>query len=175
VRVGQRNGDRPRAWATRGGGLELRIPRLRTGSFVPSFLGPRRRAEQALVAVVQEAAGTGVSTRRVDRLVGRVGLAGMSKDQVSRRCRGLGEQVRVVGERPLEGRSRDRWLDAKVGRVRQPGGVRPKALVVAGGVHQRGRREMVGLDGGAAETEACWGEFLRGLRARGLAGVGRGG
>jgi transposase-like protein len=104
-RVAQRNGYRPRAWDTRVGELELRIPRLRTGSSFPSLLEPRRRAEQALVAVVQEAYVNGVSTRRVDRLVEQLGLAGMSKDQVSRLCRGLDEQVSRLRERPLEGRS----------------------------------------------------------------------
>jgi transposase-like protein len=153
------------------GELELRIPRLRTGSYFPSFLEPRRRAEQALVAVVQEAYVNGISTRRVDRLVEQLGIAGMSKDQVSRLCRGLDEQVRVFCERPLEGRYPYLWLDAKVERVREPGGVRHKALVIAYGVHQSGRREVIGLDVGEAETEAFWREFLRGLRARGLQGV----
>jgi putative transposase len=170
-RQAQRNGYRPRAWDTRVGELELRIPRLRTGSYFPSFLEPRRRAEQALVAVVQEAYVNGVSTRRVDRLVEQLGIAGMSKDQVSRLCRGLDEQVRVFRERPLEGRYPYLWLDAKVERVREPGGVRHKALVIAYAVHQSGRREVIGLDVGAAETEAFWREFLRGLRARGLQGV----
>jgi transposase-like protein len=112
-----------------------------------------------------------VSTRRVDRLVEQLGIAGMSKDQVSRLCRGLDEQVRVFRERPLEGRYPYLWLDAKVERVREPGGVRHKALVIAYGVDQSGRREVIGLDVGAAETEAFWREFLRGLRARGLQGV----
>jgi putative transposase len=170
-RVAQRNGYRARSWDTRVGELELRIPRLRTGSYFPSFLEPRRRAEQALVAVVQEAYVNGVSTRRVDRLVEQLGIAGMSKDQVSRLCRGLDEQVRVFCERPLEGRYPYLWLDAKVERVREPGGVRHKALVIAYGVHQSGRREVIGLDVGEAETEAFWREFLRGLRARGLQGV----
>jgi len=169
-RVAQRNGYRARSWDTRVGELELRIPRLRTGSYFPSFLEPRRRAEQALVAVVQEAYVNGVSTRRVDRLVEQLGIAGMSKDQVSRLCRGLDEQVRVFRERPLEGRYPYLWLDAKVERVREPGGVRHKALVIAYGVHQSGRREVIGLDVGEAETEAFWREFLRGLRARGLTG-----
>src|SRR4029434_1785353 len=87
-RIAQRTGYRPRSWDTRVGELELRIPRLRTGSYFPSFLEPRRRAEQALVAVVQEAYVNGVSTRRVDRLVEQLGIAGMSKDQVSRMWRG---------------------------------------------------------------------------------------
>src|SRR5215208_4524354 len=170
-RVAQRNGYRARAWDTRVGELELRIPRLRTGSYFPSFLEPRRRADQALVALVQEAYGNGVSTRRVDRLVEQLGIAGMSKDQVSRLCRGLDEQVREFRERPLEGRYPYLWLDAKVERVREPGGVRHQALVIAYGVHQTGRREVIGLDVGEAETEAFWREFLRGLRARGLQGV----
>ena len=170
-RLTQRNGYRTRSWDTRVGELELHIPRLRTGSYFPSFLEPRRRAEQALVAVVQEAYVNGVSTRRVDRLVEQLGIGGMSKDQVSRLCRGLDEQVRVFRERPLEGRYPYLWLDAKVERVREPGGVRHKALVIAYGVHHTGRREVIGLDVGEAETEAFWREFLRGLRARGLQGV----
>jgi putative transposase len=121
--------------------------------------------------VVQEAYVNGISTRRVDRLVAQLGIAGMSKDQVSRLCRGLDEQVRVFCERPLEGRSPYLWLDAKLERVREPGGVRHKALPIAYGVHQSGRREVIGLDVGAAETEAFWREFLCGLRARGLQGV----
>ena len=170
-RLTHRNGYRPRSWDTRVGELELAIPRLRQGSYFPSFLEPRRRAEQALVAVVQEAYVNGVSTRKVDRLVEQLGLHHLSKDQVSRLCRGLDEQVRMFGERPLEGTYPYLWLDAKVERVREPGGVRHKALVIAYGVHQTGRREVIGVDVGEAETEAFWREFLRGLRARGLAGV----
>jgi putative transposase len=121
--------------------------------------------------VVQEAYVNGVSTRRVDRLVEQLGVAGMNKDQVSRLCGGLDEQVQVFRERPLEGRYPYLWLDAKVERVREPGGVRHKALVIAYGVHESGRREVIGLDVGEAETEAFWREFLRGLRARGLTGI----
>jgi putative transposase len=170
-RLAQRNGYRPREWDTRVGSLELAIPRLRTGSYFPSFLEPRRRAEQALVAVVQEAYVNGVSTRKVDRLVEQMGLHHLSKDQVSRLCRGLDEQVRIFRERPLQGAYPYLWLDAKVERVRERGGVRHKALVIAYGVHETGRREVIGLDVGAAETEAFWREFLRSLRARGLDGV----
>jgi putative transposase len=170
-RTTHRNGYRPREWDTRVGSIELAIPKLRQGSYVPSFLEPRRRAEQALVAVVQEAYVNGVSTRKVDRLVQQLGIAGMSKDQVSRLCRGLDEQVRVFRERPLEGTYPYLWLDAKVERVREPGGVRHKALVIAYGVHETGRREVVGLDVGEAETESFWRAFLRSLRARGLDGV----
>ena len=169
-RVTQRNGYRERAWATRAGELELRIPKLRQGSYFPSFLEPRRRAEQALVAVVQEAYVNGVSTRKVDRLVEQMGVH-MSKDQVSRLCRGLDEQVQAFRERPLEGRYPYVWLDGKIEKVRERGGVRQKCLVIAYAVHETGRREVIGLDVGEAETEAFWREFLRSLRARGLTGV----
>jgi putative transposase len=169
-RVTQRNGYRPRGWDTRAGELELRIPKLRQGSYFPSFLEPRRRAEQALVAVVQEAYVNGVSTRKVDRLVEQMGVH-MSKDQVSRLCRGLDEQVQAFRERPLEGRYPYVWLDGKIEKVREPGGVRQKCLVIAYAVHETGRREVIGLDVGEAETEAFWREFLRSLRARGLTGV----
>jgi transposase-like protein len=101
-RVARRNGYRERSWDTRVGSIELAIPRLRSGSYFPSFLEPRRRSEQALVAVVQEAYVNGVSTRKVDRLVEALGLAGVSKDQVSRLCQGLDEQVQAFRERPLE-------------------------------------------------------------------------
>lgn len=171
-RLAQRNGYRQRQWNTRVGEIELAIPKLRRGSFMPSFIEPRKRSEQALVAVVQEAYVNGVSTRKVDRLVEQLGLQGMTKDQVSRLCRGLDEQVAAFRDRPLEGaRYPYLWLDAKVERVREPGGVRQKCLVIAYGVHESGRREILGLDVGEAETEALWREFLRSLVARGLAGV----
>ena len=170
-RVTHRNGYRERTWQTRAGEIELAIPRLRSGSYFPSFLEPRSRSEKALVAVVQEAYVNGVSTRKVDRLVTQLGLSGISKSAVSRLCAGLDEQVRCFRERPLEGQYPYLWLDAKVEKVREPGGVRHKALVVAYGVHESGRREVIGIDVGEAETEAFWREFLRGLRARGLSGV----
>lgn len=170
-RQAQRNGSRERRWDTRVGEIELEIPRLRTGSYLPSFLEPRRRAEQALVAVVQEAYVNGVSTRKVDRLVEQMGLRGLSKDQVSRMCRGRDDQVSAFRARPLEGAYPYLWLDAKIERVREPGGVRQKALVIAYAVHESGIREVLGLDVGEAETEAFWTEFLFSLKARGLAGV----
>lgn len=170
-RTTHRNGYRPRGFDTRVGEIELAIPKLRSGTYFPSFLEPRTRGEQALVAVVQEAYVNGVSTRKVDRLVQQLGLAGMSKSTVSRLCSGLDEQVRAFRERPLEGRYPYLWLDAKVERVREPGGVRHKCLVIAYGVHESGRREVIGLDVGEAETEAFWREFLRTLRSRGLTGV----
>lgn len=169
-RVTQRNGYRPRPWDTRAGEIELRIPKLRAGSYFPSFLRPRRRAEQALVAVVQEAYINGVSTRKVDRLVEQMGLH-LTKDQVSRLCRGLDEQVQIFRERPLEGRYPYLWLDGKIEKVRERGGVRQKCVVIAYAVHESGRREVIGLDVGEAETEAFWREFLRSLRSRGLTGV----
>ena len=169
-RVTQRNGYRPRPWDTRAGEIELAIPKLRQGSYFPSFLHPRRRAEQALVAVVQEAYVNGVSTRKVDRLVEQMGLH-LTKDQVSRLCRGLDEQVQIFRERPLEGRYPYLWLDGKIEKVRERGGVRQKCLVIAYAVHESGRREVIGLDVGESETEAFWREFLRSLRARGLHGV----
>jgi transposase-like protein len=170
-RTTHRNGYRERSWQTRAGEIELAIPRLRAGSYFPSFLEPRSRSEKALVAVIQEAYVNGVSTRKVDRLVTQLGLSGISKSAVSRLCSGLDEQVRLFRERPLEGAYPYLWLDAKVERVREPGGVRHKALVVAYGVHETGRREVIGIDVGEAETEAFWREFLRSLRTRGLSGV----
>ena len=164
-RVTHRNGYRPRAWQTRAGEIELAIPKLRAGSYFPSFLEPRKRSEQALVAVVQEAYVNGVSTRKVDRLVEQLGVAAIGKDAVSRLCRGLDEQVRVFRERPLEGRYPYLWLDGKVEKVRERGQVWQKCLVIAYAVHESGRREVIGLDVGEAETESFWREFLRGLRA----------
>jgi putative transposase len=171
-RLAQRNGYRSREWQTRAGTIELEIPRLRSGSYFPSFLEPRTRAEQALVAVVQEAYVNGVSTRKVDRLVQQLGLSGMSKSAVSRLCAKLDEQVQAFRERPLDGGAYPYlWLDAKIERVREPGGVRQKCLVIAYAVHETGRREVLGLDVGECETEAFWREFLRSLTARGLSGV----
>jgi putative transposase len=171
-RATQRNGYRERRWDTRAGSLELFIPKLRAGSYFPSFLEPRTRAEQALVAVVMESYVNGVSTRKVERVVEQLGIAGMSKSAVSRMCAALDEQVVAFRERPLEGRYPYLWLDAKVEKVRDPDGrVRRKALVVAYAVHEAGYREVIALGVGATESGAFWREFLRGLVARGLAGV----
>jgi putative transposase len=171
-RSAQRNGYRGRRFDTRAGTLELFIPKLRTGSYFPSFLEPRTRSEQALVAVVMESYVNGVSTRKVERVVEQLGVAGMSKSQVSRLCAALDEQVSAFRCRPLEGRYPYLWLDAKVEKVRGPDGrVRRKALVVAYAVHEAGYREVIALDVGATESGAFWREFLRGLVSRGLAGV----
>src|SRR4051794_18671479 len=169
-RATHRNGYRPRRWDTRAGEIELQIPKLRQGSYFPSFLAPRRRSEQALVSVVQQAYVCGVSTRRVDSLVESLGLR-ISKSEVSRICAGLDEQVEAFRSRPLEGRYPYLFVDAKVENVRDGGRVQRKCVVIAHGVHETGRREIIGLDVGAAETEAFWREFLRGLVARGLVGV----
>ncbi len=169
-RLTHRNGYRPRRWDTRAGELELAIPKIRRGSYFPSFLEPRRRSEQALVSVIQQAYVCGVSTRKVDQLVESLGLR-ISRSEVSRVCAGLDEQVEAFRLRPLEGRYPYLWLDAKVEKVRDGGRVVRKCLVIAHGVHESGRRELIGLDCGECETEAFWREFLRGLVKRGLTGV----
>ena len=169
-RATHRNGYRPRRWDTRAGQIELQIPRLRQGSYFPSFLAPRKRSEQALVAVVQQAYVCGVSTRRVDQLVESLGLR-VSRSEVSRIAAGLDEQVEAFRQRPLGGRYPYLFVDAKVEKVRAGGRVVRKCVVIAHGVHESGRREIVGLDVGEAETEAFWREFLRALVARGLVGV----
>jgi transposase-like protein len=170
-RATHRNGYRGRRWDTRAGELELQIPKLRQGSYFPSFLEPRKRSEQALLAVVQQAYVLGVSTRRVDQLVERLGLR-ISKSDVSRVCEALDEHVEAFRTRPLEGRYPYLFLDAKMEKVRDGGRVVAKALVVAHGVHETGRREILSIDVGEAETEAFWTDFLRGLVKRGLTGVG---
>jgi putative transposase len=171
-RVSQRNGYRPRAWETRVGEIELLVPKARTGpAYFPSFLEPRRRCEQAIVAVVMEAYVNGVSTRKVDRLVEQLGIQGMDKDRVSRLCRQLDEHVDEFRSRRLDGAYPYLWLDAKHVKVRDNARVVSKALVVAYAVSQDGVREVIGLDIGEVESEAFWTEFLRSLRARGLDGV----
>jgi putative transposase len=169
-RLTHRNGYRSRSWSTRAGELELAIPKIRRGSYFPSFLEPRRRSEQALVSVVQEAYVAGVSTRKVDQVVESLGLR-ISKSEVSRICQGLDQQVDAFRNRPLEGRYPYLWLDAKVEKVRDGGRVVRKALVLAYGVHESGYREVIALDVGEAETEAFWRSFLRDLVKRGLTGV----
>jgi transposase-like protein len=169
-RATHRNGYRPRRWDTRAGEIELQIAKIRQGSYFPSFLQPRKRSERALVSVVQQAYVCGVSTRRVDQLVESLGLR-ISKSEVSRIAGLLDEQVQAFRERPLEGRYPYLFVDAKVEKVRDGGRVARKCVVVAHAVHESGRREIIGLDVGAAETEAFWREFLRSLVARGLVGL----
>jgi putative transposase len=170
-RTGQRNGYRERLWDTRVGSLELRVPRVRDGSFFPSLLEPRKRAERALVAVVQEAYVQGVSTRRVDDVVQALGLQGISKSQVSRLCSELDGEVERFRTRKLDGPYPYLWLDATFLKVRQDGRVVSLAVVLAIGVNAGGQREVLGLDVGPSEDGAFWVQFLRSLVARGLAGV----
>jgi len=154
-RITHRNGYRPRPWETRVGEIELLIPRKRQGpAYFPSFLEPRRRSEQAIVTVVLEAYVNGVSTRKVDRLVEQLGIAGMTKDRVSALCRALDEHVAVFRERPLEGSYPYLWLDAKHIKVRSGPHVRSKALVIAYAVHETGVREVIGLDLGEIESRS---------------------
>lgn len=166
-----RNGYRPREWDTRVGTLELQIPKLRQGSFFPSFLQRRRRAEEALAAVIQEAYVHGVSTRKVDDLVRQMGLDGVDKSTVSRICARLDDEVREFKERPLGQPVRYMWLDATYVKVRENSCVVSMALVLAVGVREDGYREVLGWEIGHAEDEVFWTEFLRKLVRRGLRGV----
>jgi putative transposase len=171
-RLTQRNGYRERRWDTRVGTLELHIPKLREGSYFPALLEPRRRAEQALLSVIQQAYVEGVSTRRVEDLIQALGCEGISKSQVSRICGELDSLVQAFRERPLtDGPYLYVWLDALTQRVREAGRVVSVAVVVATAVNREGRREVLGLDVGASEDGAFWLQFLRSLTARGLSGV----
>jgi len=171
-RLTQRNGYRPRRWDTRVGTLDLRIPKLRAGSYFPTLLEPRRRSERALLAVIQQAYVEGVSTRRVEDLVQALGCDGISRSQVSRICGELDALVRAFRERPLaDGPYPYVWLDALTQKVREDGRVVNVAVVIATAVNGEGQREVLGLDVGAGEDGAFWLAFLRGLAARGLRGV----
>jgi putative transposase len=170
-RTGQRNGYREREWDTRVGTIELRVPRVRDGGYFPSLLDPRRRAERARMAVVQEAYVQGVSTRRVDELVQALGRTGISKSQGSRLCLALDEEVERFRARPLAGPYPYVWLDATYLKVRQDGRVVSMAVVIAIGVNGDGQREVLGLDVGPSEDGAFWLAFLRSLVARGLGAV----
>jgi putative transposase len=172
-RTAQRNGSRSRMLSTTAGDLELRIPKLRTGSFFPSLLERRRRVDQALFAVVMEAYLHGVSTRKVDDLVQALGVAtGISKSEVSRICADLDTEVSAFRDRTLAETSYPYvFLDATYCKARIDHRVVSQAVVVAVGVSATGRREVLGMDVGDSEDGAFWTAFLRGLKARGLTGV----
>ena len=170
-RANHRNGYRDRTLDTRLGQLQLRIPKLRQGSYFPPFLEPRRTTEKALVAVIQEAWIAGVSTRRVDDLVQAMGLTGISKSQVSKLCKDIDERVGAFLERPLDGEWPYLWLDATYLKVREGGRIVSVAAIVAVAVNTDGKREIVGLHIGPSEAETFWATFLKGLVKRGLRGI----
>jgi putative transposase len=171
ARTNQRNGYRERPWDTRAGRIELKIPKLRKGTFFPAFLEPRRTAERALAAVIQEAYVHGVSTRAVDDLVQAMGMTGISKSEVSRICQELDERVGAFLGRPIEGEWPYLWIDATYVQVREHGRIVSTAVIVATGVNTDGRREVLGMATGPSEAEPFWTDFLRSLADRGLRGV----
>ncbi len=171
LREVQRNGYRDRDWDTRAGRIALEIPKLRKGSYFPSFLEPRRTAEKALVAVIQEACVHGVSTRSVDDLVKAMGAGGLSKSQVSRLCVEIDERVNAFLTRPLEGAWPYLWLDATYLEVREGGRIVSRAAIIAVAVNEDGKREGLGVATGPSEAETFWTDFLRSLADRGLRGV----
>ena len=169
-RTTHRNGYRDRRWDTRLGTLQLQVPKVREGGYVPSFIEHRKRSEQALISVIQEAVVKGVSTRKIEAVLEELGIAGVSAGQVSQLCAGLDEKVRKFREGPL-GESRYVWVDALYEKVRVDDRVESMAVVIATGVNPQGRREVLGFDVIAAESEEGWAQFFKSLKERGLSGV----
>ena len=171
TRENWRNGYRDRTWHTRAGTVPLKIPKLRSGSYFPGFLEPRRSSEKAMTAVIQEAYVQGISTRSVDELVKALGMTGISKSQVSRLCEEIDERVGEFLDRPIEGDWPYLWIDATYVKVRQSGRIVSVATIIAVAVNTEGRREVLGMATGPSEAEPFWTEFLRSLMRRGLRGV----
>jgi putative transposase len=187
ARINQRDGHRERPWGTRAGTVGLRIPKLGKGAYVPAFLEPRRTAEKALAAVIQEACGQGISTRSVDQLVEAMGMTGIGKSRVARRCAESDERVGAFLDRPIEGlpgrvgerrpnpaptgQWPDLWIDATHVKVRESGRIVSVAVIIAVGVDTDGRREVLGLAVGPSAAEPFWTACLRSLTRRGLRGV----
>jgi putative transposase len=170
-RANSRNGYRERLWETRAGSVDLKIPKLRKGSYFPGFLEPRRTGEKALAAVIQEAYIQGVSTRSVDELVKAMGMSGISKSQVSRLCAEIDERVHAFLSRPIEGDWPYLWIDATYMKVREAGRIVSVAVIIAVAVNTDGVREVLGMAVGPSEAEPFWSAFLRSLTRRGLRGV----
>ena len=170
-RTNSRNGYRERLWQTRAGAVDLKIPKLRKGSYFPGFLEPRRAGEKALAAVIQEAYIQGVSTRSVDELVKAMGMSGISKSQVSRLCAEIDERVNAFLTRPIEGDWPYLWIDATYMKVREAGRIVSVAVIIAVGVNTDGVREVLGMAVGPSEAEPFWTSLLRSLTRRGLRGV----
>jgi putative transposase len=170
-RANSRNGYRERLWETRAGSVDLKIPKLRKGSYFPGFLEPRRTGEKALAAVIQEAYIQGVSTRSVDELVKAMGMSGISKSQVSRLCAEIDERVHAFLGRPIEGDWPYLWIDATYVKVREAGRIVSVAVIIAVAVNTDGVREVLGMAIGPSEAEPFWTAFLRSLTRRGLRGV----
>ena len=170
-RTNQRNGYRERPWHTTLGTLPVAIPKLRRGSYFPSFLEARRTSDKALIAVIQEAYVHGVSTRSVDDLAKAMGLTGISKSQVSRLCEEIDERVKTFLSRPIEGLWPYVWIDATYVKVREGGRIISVAVIIAVGANADGRREVLGMAVGPSEAEPFWTKFLRSLTGRGLRGV----
>jgi putative transposase len=170
-RLDSRNGYRERLWETRAGSIDLKIPKLRKGSYFPGLFEPRRTAEKALAAAIQDAYIQGVSTRSVDELVKAMGTSGISKRQVSRLCAEIDERVNAFLTRPIEGDWWYLWIDATYLKVREAGRIVSVAAIIAVAANTDGVREVLGMPIGPSEAEPFWSDFLRSPTRRGLRGV----